>query len=75
MVIAGVVNEVPDPNEVPPVAEVNQFNVPALAVAESTTVPASQRELGVTLVTVGGVLTVATTGVLDEVQPKLVAST
>ena len=73
--MVGVVNEVPVPNELPPVEEEYQFNVPALVVAPSVTVPASQREAGVELVIVGVVFTVAVTGVLEEEQPVAVAST
>jgi hypothetical protein len=55
--ILGVVNEVPVPNEVPPVEAAYQLNVPALAVAPNITVPASQREPGAGEVTVGVVFT------------------
>jgi hypothetical protein len=51
--ILGVVNDVPVAKDAPPVEAVYQFNVPALAVAPNTTVPASQRELGADEVTVG----------------------
>jgi hypothetical protein len=71
----GVVKLVPVPNEEPPVDAAYQFNVPALAVAPSVTVPVPQREAGVVAVMVGVVLTVATTAVLAEVQPEFVAST
>ena len=43
----GVTNEVPVPNEDPPLDAAYQFNVPALAVAPKFTVPASQRAAGV----------------------------
>lgn len=71
----GVVNDVPVPNEDPPVAAAYQFNVPALAVAPRVTVPVPHREAGVVPEIVGVVLTVAATAVLAEVQPLLVAST
>ena len=73
--ILGVVNDVPVPNEGPPVGAAYQFKVPVLE-APKLTVPASQRAAGVVLVTVGVVLTVAVTDVLDAVvQPLFVAST
>lgn len=75
MEIDGVVNEVPVPNEVPPVAAAYQFMVPALAVAPNTTVPASHREPGEVVKILGVVFTVANTAVLPEVQPVFVAST
>ncbi len=59
LVIVGVVNDVPVPNEVPPVLASYQFNVPALAVAASTTVPVPHLEPGVVDVTDGVVITVA----------------
>ena len=72
----GVVNEIPVPNEGPPVEAAYQFNIPALAAAPNVTVPASQRAAGVLPVTVGVVLTVAVTAVLDAVvHPLFVAST
>ena len=71
----GVVNDVPVPKLAPPDEAAYQFNVPALAVAPSTKVPASQRLAGVVDVTDGVVFIVATTAVLAEVQPALVAST
>ena len=74
--ILSVVNDVPVPNELPPVETAYQFNVPALAVAPNTTVPASQREAGVVPDIVGVVLTVASTDVLEVlVQALFVAST
>ena len=54
----GVVNEVPVPNDVPPVAVAYQFNVPALAVAPKVTVPLEQRLLLVTEPTLGIAFTV-----------------
>ena len=79
MVVAlmlGVVNEVPVPSDVPPVAAAYQFKVPALAVAPKVTVPVPQRLAGVVAVTVGMAFTVAMTAVLVAVvQPVLVAST
>ena len=72
----GVVNDVPVPNAEPPVEAAYQLNVPALAVAPNVKVPASQREAGEVPDTVGVVLTVASTDVLEAVvQPRLVAST
>ena len=71
----GVVNDVPVPKLAPPDEAAYQFKVPALAVAPSTTVPASQRLPGVVEVIVGVMFTVATTAVRAEVQPALVAST
>ena len=72
----GVVNEVPVPSDVPPVAAAYQFKVPALAVAPKVTVPVPQRLAGVVAVTVGMAFTVAITAVLVAVvQPVLVAST
>ena len=72
----GVVNEVPVPNEVPPVEAAYQLIVPAEAVAPRSTVPSPQREPGVVPVIVGIVFTVAITSVLVAVvQPPSVAST
>ena len=71
----GVVNEVPVPNELPPVEAAYQFKVPVLAVAPRLTVPASHREAGVVVSTDGVVLTVAVTAVLAEVQLLDIAST
>ena len=74
--ILGVVNDVPVPNDAPPVTAAYQFNVPALAVAPKVTVPVPQTELGVVPDTVGMALTVATTALLVAVvQPFAVAST
>ena len=74
--IPGVVNDVPVPNEEPPVETAYQFNVPALAVAPNTTVPASQRAAGVVPDITGVVFTVASTDVLEAlIQPRFVAST
>lgn len=70
-----MVNEVPVPNDDPPLEAAYQFNVPALAVAPKTTVPASQREAGVVEVMVGTVFTVASTAILTDEQPVVVAST
>ena len=72
----GVVNEVPVPSDVPPVAAAYQFKVPALAVAPMVTVPVPHIDAGVVAVTVGMAFTVAMTAVLVAVvQPVLVAST
>ena len=74
--ILGVVNDVPVPNDVPPVKAPYQFNVPALAVAPNVTVPVAHLAAGVVPLTVGRALTVATTALLlAVVQPLAVAST
>ena len=74
--ILGVENDAPVPNDEPPVDAAYQFNVPALAVAPNSTVPASHRAAGVMLDTVGVVFMVANADVLEAlVQPRLVAST
>ena len=49
----GVVNDVPLPNDTPPVAAAYQLIVPALAVAPNVTVPVPQRLAGVLAVMVG----------------------
>ena len=54
--ILGVVNDVPVPNDVPPVTAAYQFNVPALAVAPKVTVPVPQTEPVVVPDTVGVIL-------------------
>ena len=73
--ILGVVNEVPVPNDEPPVDAAYQFNAPALAVAPRVTVPASQRAPGVVVLMEGVVFTVAITGVrVVERQLKFEAS-
>ena len=51
--ILGVVNDVPVPNDAPPVTAAYQFNVPALAVAPKVTVPVPHTEPGVVPDTVG----------------------
>ncbi len=72
----GVVNDVPFPKLVPPVAALYQLIVPALAVAANTTVPVPQRLAGVFAVIVGIAFTVAATAVLVAVvHPFAVAST
>ena len=63
------------PSTDPPVDDAYQFKVPELEVAPSVTEPASQREPGVVVKTVGVEFTVAVTGVLDEVQLFETAST
>ena len=74
--ILGVVNDVPVPNDVPPVTAAYQFNVPALAVAPKVNVPVAHLAAGVVPDTVGKALTVATTAPLVAVvQPFAVAST
>lgn len=72
----GEVNDIPVPKDGPPVEAAYQFKIPALAAAPNVTVPASQRAAGVLPVTVGVVLTVAVTAVLDAVvHPLFAAST
>lgn len=72
----GVVNEGKAPKNEPPVDAAYQCIVPALAVALSTTEPASQRESGVELSIVGETLTVATIAILGLlVQPLMLLST
>ena len=75
----GVVNDVPVPNEEPPVAAAYQFIVPAEAVAPKVTVPVPHREPSVVPVIVGIVFIVAVTAALPPnnppVQPLSVAST
>ena len=74
--ILGVVKLVPVPMLAPPVEAAYQFNVPALAVAPSVTVPGPHLVPGVVPVMVGMAVTVATTAVLGvELQPASVAST
>ena len=70
-----MVKGLPLPKLGPPELAAYQFNVPALAVAPSDNVPASQRLAGVVEVIEGVIFTVATTAVLAEVQLPLVAST
>ena len=73
----GVVNDVPVPNETPPVAAAYQLIVPALAVAPNTTVPVPQRLAGVVPVIVGAtaftvnavVLTSPIAKALNDVAP------
>ena len=73
--ILGVVNDVPVPKLVPPVAALYQLMVPALAVAPKVAVPVPHMAAGVVAAMVGVVFTVAVTAVLAEVQPFDVAST
>lgn len=74
--ILGVVNVFPDPRIDPPVGEEYQFIVPDDAVAPKVTVPVPHLLLGVVVVIVGIIFTVAITGVLVvEVHPFSVAST
>ena len=61
----GVVNELPVPKELPPVLAAYQLMLPDDAVAFKVTVPVPHLEAGVVLATVGTVLTVANTAVLD----------
>ena len=66
----GVVNELPVLKEVPPVLAAYQLMLPDDAVAFKVTVPVPQVEPAVVLATVGTVLTVANTAVLDaDTQP------
>ena len=72
----GVVDEVPVPNEVPPVGTPYQLIVPLEAVAPNVMVPESQRDAGAAEVIVGGMLMVAIMGVLVGLEhPVAVAST
>ena len=72
----GVVNEVPVPNDDPPLDAAYQLIVPADAVAPKATVPVPQREPSVVPVIEGVTVTVAVTEVLDPVVQLLsVAST
>lgn len=71
----GVVKPVPEPKIVPPTATAYQFNVPALAVAPSVTLPVPQRPAGVVAVTEGVAVTVAITGTRVETQLPLAVST
>ena len=81
--LSGISDATAEPVEIEPVVEVDElplgepelFAVPALEVAPSVTVPASQREAGVVELTEGVVLTVAVTAVLAEVQLFKPAST
>ena len=75
VVRVGVTKDVPVPNEDPPLDAAYQFKVPALAVAPKFTVPASQREAGVVVLTLGVLFTVATTALRAEVHELSVAST
>ena len=72
----GVLNVVPVPRLVPPVAAAYQLIVPPEAVAPRVTDPVPQLLSGVVPVMVGSVLIVAITAVLEAVvHPPLVAST
>ena len=81
----GVVKEVPDPKDEPPVKAAYQLIVPADAVAPSITVPDPQREPGVVPVIVGKVdtLIIIVLGVLEpqllladtEIVPPLLPTT
>jgi hypothetical protein len=71
-----VVNDVPVPNDTPPVDAAYQLIVPALAVAPKATVPVPHLESGVVPVMVGMSFTVAVTAVLDVAgHPLKLAST
>ena len=65
--IEGVVNEVPVPNEEPPVAAAYQLMVPAVAAAPRSTVPVPQLLAGVTELISGVLFIVAVTAVLVAV--------
>ena len=72
----GVVNEIPEAIEVPPVNVVYQFITPAEAVAPRVSVPDPQLEAGEVDIMVGIVLIVASILVLmPVVQPFSIAST
>ena len=73
--IEGVVKLVPVPKAVPPVATLNQLNVPSLAVAINVTVPSPHRPAGVVLVMFGIVLMVAITGTRSLVQVAVLDET
>ena len=71
-----MVKVTPVPIELPPVDIEYHVNMPALVLAPSIIVPASQRAAGVVPDTVGIVFTIAKTEVLEElVQPLSEAST
>ena len=70
----GVVNDIPVPKLVPPVAVAYQLMVPALAVALKVTVPVPQRLAGVVAVMVGIVFTVAVTAVLVALMHPLLSA-
>lgn len=73
MEILGVVNEVPEPKDDPPVDAEYQLIVPADAVAPRVKVPVPHRDAGVVPVIVGIALIVAVTEVLvAETQPVVV---
>ena len=73
--IEGVVNDVPAPNEAPPVEAAYQLSVPLEAVAPRLKAPLPQRLAGVVPLTDGMLLTLAKTDVrAAEVQPVLLAS-
>ena len=74
-VILGVVKLLVVANGVPAVSASYQTTFPALAVAFSVTVPASQRLFGAVDETVGVGVTVAVTAVLGDVQVAVAAST
>jgi hypothetical protein len=71
----GVVNEFPVLREGPPEEFAYQLTVPDDGVAAKVTVPGVHRLDGVLLEISGYGVTVATTAVLAEVHPLLVAST
>jgi hypothetical protein len=74
--ILGVVNAVPVPIDVPPVATLYQFIEPVEATAPKVRVPASQRAADDVEVIAGELLTVAITAVrVGLVQPFSIAST
>ena len=73
--IEGVVNDEPVPSDVPPKEAAYQFITPAEVVALNTKVPASHLEAGVVDKIVGVLFMVASTGVRDEVQFAVEAST
>ena len=62
----GVVNDVPVPKLVPPVAAAYQLMVPALAVAPKVTVPVPQRLAAVLAVMVGIAFTVTVLVVAEQ---------
>ena len=64
----------PVPRIAPPNGPLNQFKVPALAVAARVTVPASHLLPAVVVSTLGVVYTVAITDVLGEIQVPFTAA-
>ena len=71
--MTGVINDVPDPKDIPPVDDAYQLIIPADAVAPNVTVPVPQVYPGVVLTIVGVALTAAVTSSLAVLsQPPTV---